>query len=46
MIINERKTSLKIKKIESGSLLADIVGNKIIIGVTIHLLTTIIDIHL
>lgn len=44
MIVTENKTSLKIKKIESGSLLADIFGNEIIIGISIYLLTKIIDI--
>lgn len=44
MIISESTTSLKIKKIESGSLLADIIGNEIIIGATIYLLKRIIDI--
>lgn len=44
MIITENKTSLKIRKIESGSLLADIFGNEIIIGISIYLLKKIIDI--
>lgn len=44
MIISGGISSLKIKKIESGSLLADIIGNEIIIGATIYLLKKIIDI--
>lgn len=44
MIITENKSPLKINKIESGSLLADIFGNEIIIGISIYLLKRIIDI--
>lgn len=43
-IITENKSQLKINKIESGSLLADIFGNEIIIGIAIYLLKKIIDI--
>lgn len=44
MIITDNKTPLKINKIESGSLLADIFGNEIVIGISLYLLKRIIDI--
>lgn len=43
-IVTGSKSPLKINKIESGSLLADIFGNEIIVGISIYLLTKIIDI--
>ena len=44
MICPENKNMLKIRKIESGSLLADIFGNQIIIAISIYLIEKIIDI--
>ncbi len=44
MFTTETKETLKINKIESGSMLADIFGNGIIISITIYLLKKIIDI--
>lgn len=44
MIVTKNNTPLKIKKIESGSLMAEIFGNEIVIAMSIYLLKKIIDI--
>ena len=44
MLVPEMKQPLKINKIESGSMLADIFGNGIVVATTIYLLKKIIDI--